>query len=108
MSGRTGIDRRTFFKIAGGGVVVFVSLGPGAVFGQGRRRAYPEDINAYLHIGEDGRVTVFSGKILVHVARMSHGLAGTLWKSAEILRKALQHECDMKDLCRKRKGPLSH
>ncbi len=63
MSERKGIDRRTFFKIAGGGIVVFVSLGPGAVFGQRRRRAYPEDLNAYLHIGEDGRVTVFSGKI---------------------------------------------
>ena len=63
MSERDGIDRRTFFKIAGGGIVVFVSLGPGAVFGQRRRRAYPEDLNAYLHIGENGRVTVFSGKI---------------------------------------------
>ncbi|MBE0594237.1 MAG: xanthine dehydrogenase family protein molybdopterin-binding subunit, partial [Gemmatimonadales bacterium] len=27
------------------------------------RRSYPEDINAYLHIAEDGRITLYSGKI---------------------------------------------
>ncbi len=63
MSGPDGIDRRTFFGLVGGGVVVFVTLGPGAVFSQQRRRLYPEDLNAYLLIGSDGRVTVFSGKI---------------------------------------------
>ncbi len=34
---------------------------PGTLLAQGR--GYPTDINAYLRIGEDGRVTVFSGKI---------------------------------------------
>lgn len=57
------MNRRSFVKLLGGGIVVFVSLGPSAVFGQGRRRGYPTDINAYLRIAEDGRVTVFSGKI---------------------------------------------
>jgi hypothetical protein len=41
------------------------------------------------------------------IGSLSHGLAGTRWKSAEIHRKALQHECDMKGLRRNRKGPLS-
>ncbi len=56
------MNRRSFIKAVGGGIVVIVSLGPSAVLGQGRR-GYPTDINAYLQIGEDGRVTVFSGKI---------------------------------------------
>jgi isoquinoline 1-oxidoreductase len=56
------MDRRAFIKLFGGGVVVFVSMGPSALLGQ-ERRAYPTDFNAYLRIGEDGRVTVFSGKI---------------------------------------------
>ena len=57
-----GIDRREFIKVVGGGVVVLVSVGPSGLFAQGRR-AYPEDLNAYLRIAEDGRVTVFTGKI---------------------------------------------
>jgi nicotinate dehydrogenase subunit B len=55
------LDRRAFLKLVGGGIVVFVRLGPTDALAQGR--AYPTDVNAYLRIGEDGRVTVFSGKI---------------------------------------------
>jgi nicotinate dehydrogenase subunit B len=58
-----GIDRREFIKIVGGGVVVLVSVRPSALLAQDRRRVYPEDLNAYLRIAEDGRVTVFTGKI---------------------------------------------
>jgi nicotinate dehydrogenase subunit B len=58
-----GLDRRSFFKLAGGGVVMLVALGPSALDAQDARRIYPEDFNAYLVIGNDGRVTVFSGKI---------------------------------------------
>ena len=63
MSERHGIDRREFIRIVGGGVVVLVSVGPSSLLAQDRRRVYPEDLNAYLRIGEDGRVTVFTGKI---------------------------------------------
>jgi nicotinate dehydrogenase subunit B len=63
MSERKGLDRRRFFQLTGGGIAVFISLGPSALLGQRRRIDYPEDINAYLLIGRDGRVTVFSGKI---------------------------------------------
>ena len=42
---------------------MMVGLESGAVLAQDARRIYPEDFNAYLVIGEDGRVTVFSGKI---------------------------------------------
>jgi isoquinoline 1-oxidoreductase len=58
-----GLDRRTFVKLVGGGIVVLVSVGPSALLGQERRRGYPEDLNAYLRIDENGHVTIFSGKI---------------------------------------------
>ncbi|HET9212205.1 MAG TPA: molybdopterin cofactor-binding domain-containing protein [Thermoanaerobaculia bacterium] len=58
-----GFDRRQFLKIVGGGIAVLVTAGPADLFGQQGRRMYPEDLNAYLRIGADGRVTVFSGKI---------------------------------------------
>lgn len=63
MNASRGMKRRSFFKLAGGGIVVFVGLGPLAVLSQEAKRLYPEDFNAYLVIGENGRVTVFSGKI---------------------------------------------
>src|SRR5450755_4793971 len=63
MSAAPGISRRRFFQLAGGGVVVFVGLGSLTALSQTAKFIYPEDFNAYLVIGKDGRVTVFSGKI---------------------------------------------
>lgn len=63
MSTSVGITRRSLFKVVGGGIVVFIGLGPFATRAQDAKRIYPEDFNAYLVIGENGRVTVFSGKI---------------------------------------------
>jgi len=63
MSASVGMDRRTFFKAIGGGIVVFVGFDPAALFSQDRQRIYPEDFNAYLLIGRNGRVTVYTGKI---------------------------------------------
>jgi isoquinoline 1-oxidoreductase len=57
------IDRRSFFKLAGGGIVVFFGLGSVASLSQDPKRFYPEDFNAYLVIGKSGKVTVFSSKI---------------------------------------------
>ena len=60
-------NRREFLKRLGGGVVVFFTTGP-AFFdefslAEARSRPKPEDFNAYLRIGADGRVTCFTGKI---------------------------------------------
>jgi len=55
------VDRRTFCKLVGGGVVILVTAKPADLFAQ--RRSYPEDLNAYLRIDENGKVTLFSGKI---------------------------------------------
>jgi len=61
------VDRREFFKVLGSGLVVLFLAGPAAAqeSGTNRRRGggqAPADINAWLHIGEDGVVTVFTGK----------------------------------------------
>ena len=53
-------DRRTFCKLLGGGIVILI-VQPSMLLGQ--RREYPQDPNAYLRIDENGRVTLFSGKI---------------------------------------------
>jgi nicotinate dehydrogenase subunit B len=61
-------NRREFIKRLGGGIFIFVALGELAI-GQeagrqrGGRPGAPSDFNAFLRIGEDGRVTGFTGKI---------------------------------------------
>lgn len=61
MTGERGIDRRELLTAVGGGIVVLLVGGPSSLLGQ--RRPYPSDLNAYLRIGADGRVTVLTGKI---------------------------------------------
>lgn len=63
MKRSAGLSRREFFGRVGGGIAVLVALEPTSLLAQGGRRLYPEDFNAYLVIGNNGRVTVFSGKI---------------------------------------------
>ncbi|HEY0885845.1 MAG TPA: molybdopterin cofactor-binding domain-containing protein, partial [Ramlibacter sp.] len=62
MNGATGISRRDFCRAVGGGIVVLVAVEPRLPKAQGGS-IYPSDFNAYLVVGRDGRVTVFSGKI---------------------------------------------
>jgi isoquinoline 1-oxidoreductase len=54
------LDRRDFLKLLAGGIIVFFTCDAADLFGQA---SYPADFNAYLRIAEDGKVTVFSGKI---------------------------------------------
>jgi isoquinoline 1-oxidoreductase len=59
-------DRRAFLKVAAGcGVFILLPIGELAsvAAAQAGQRSYPDDLNAYLKIGEDGRVTCCSGKI---------------------------------------------
>jgi nicotinate dehydrogenase subunit B len=60
-------SRREFLKLLGGGIFIFVSLGDWALAQEAGRqrggRGLPSDFNAFLRIGEDGRVTCFTGKI---------------------------------------------
>ena len=62
-------SRRDFLKRVGGGIVIFVAIND-LLFGQeeaprprGGGRGLPSDFNAFLRIGEDGRVTCYTGKI---------------------------------------------
>ena len=64
------VDRREFFKFLGAGIVVISALKAPAVAqesGGSRRRgeSLPTDIAAWMHIGENGRVTVYTGKVEV-------------------------------------------
>jgi nicotinate dehydrogenase subunit B len=61
------LDRRQFLKAMGGGLIVWFSTDPAAE-GQypGRAPGGPAssaDFNAFLRVGEDGRVTGFTGKV---------------------------------------------
>ena len=61
------IDRRGFLQLFGGGIVIFFTAGD-VLAGQEPGRLQtgagaPADFNAYLRIGEDGRITLFTGKI---------------------------------------------
>jgi isoquinoline 1-oxidoreductase len=69
------LDRRDFVKLLGGGIIVFFAVDASESMAQGRN--YPTDLNAYLRIGEDGRVTVYSGKI-----EMGQGIVTSLAQEA--------------------------
>jgi len=66
---RFDLDRREFFKFVGAGVVVFSVLKTGTAAqesggARGRRdESLPKEIDAWLHIGESGKVTVYTGKV---------------------------------------------
>jgi nicotinate dehydrogenase subunit B len=68
---RFDLDRRDFFKFLGAGVVVVSVLKPAIVAqdsGEGRQRrgeSLPQQIDAWLHLGENGKVTAYSGKVEV-------------------------------------------
>lgn len=61
----TGMKRRSFLKILGGGIIIFFQpWGALDIFGaQSQRRTLTQDYNAFLHIAEDGTISCFTGKI---------------------------------------------
>jgi len=67
----SGLSRREFLKrlgVLGGGVVVYFYAGDASSWAQSKEGGSfgaggPEDFNAFLRIGTDGRVTGFTGKI---------------------------------------------
>lgn len=60
-------NRRDFLKRVGGGIMIFVAMHEVLFAQEGapvrNRPRGPSDFNAFLRIGEDGRVTVLSSKI---------------------------------------------
>jgi nicotinate dehydrogenase subunit B len=65
------LDRRDFFKLLGAGIAVFAiaknSLAQETPASRGgfHSEPLPTEIDAWLHIGEDGAITVFTGKVEV-------------------------------------------
>jgi isoquinoline 1-oxidoreductase len=63
------LDRRDFFKVLGGGVVICFCLSEADAQEAGKRgsgrSSRPVDLSARLHIGEDGTITVYTGKVEV-------------------------------------------
>ncbi len=61
------LDRREFVKLLGGGLLLLFTVGDSFAYMQEQQRRrggeLPTDFNAFLHIGENGRVTCFTGKI---------------------------------------------
>ncbi len=63
------LDRRDFFKFFGAGIFVFAAVNDALAVqesGGGRQNhsdELPKEITAWLHIGEDGGVTAFTGKV---------------------------------------------
>ena len=63
------MNRRDFFAVLGGGVLVMLVdddiLAQETGGGRGGPRQLPQNLSAWLHIGENGLVTVYSGKVEV-------------------------------------------
>lgn len=57
------VSRRDFLKLSGSGLFICFIPGTIGAVAQQRDRTYPSDLNAYLKIGDDGRVTLFCSKI---------------------------------------------
>jgi nicotinate dehydrogenase subunit B len=64
-------NRRDFFKFLGTGVFVVCAAAKAGAFqesgrgGRGREEDLPKEIDAWLHIGEKGEITAFTGKVEV-------------------------------------------
>ncbi len=88
------LSRRDFLRRLGGGIIVLWAT-PGALFSSSEaqermQREYPTDFNAYLRIGEDGRVSCFTGKI-----EMGQGIVTSL---AQELADELEISLDVIDM----------
>jgi isoquinoline 1-oxidoreductase len=63
---RKGMPRRDFFKLAGGGLIIFFrpwNFTDLTAMPAEQGRSLPKDYNAFLHISEDGTVMCYTGKI---------------------------------------------
>jgi isoquinoline 1-oxidoreductase len=100
----TGPSRRDFLKLAGTGLVVFFSAGPLAALQQPNVAPPPgppapsTDPNAYLHIGADGRVTCFVGKIEMGQG-LQTSLAQNIAEELEVNFNAIDMVMGDTDLC---------
>ena len=86
------VSRRSFLAL-GSGLFLYFLVEPSDLLRAqqaGRAPAYPTDFNAYLRIGEDGRVTCFTGKI-----EMGQGISTSL---AQLLAEELDVSADQVEM----------
>ncbi len=89
------LSRREFIKLLGGGIIItFTDHEAFFSVQQAQRREfareYPQDFNAYLRIGEDGRVSCYTGKV-----ELGQGIETSL---AQILAEELDLSLDSVDV----------
>ena len=89
------MHRREFLQLAGAGIFLFFAMGelPCLAAERAAQRPplnLPNDFNAYLKIGEDGRVTCYTGKI-----EMGQGVVTSL---AQMLAEELDVPLDAVDM----------
>ncbi|HTQ11827.1 MAG TPA: molybdopterin cofactor-binding domain-containing protein, partial [Fimbriimonadaceae bacterium] len=62
------LSRRQLLKALGGGILVLAAEPDAWAAAWAQRRgmpAIPQEISAWVHIGQDGKITVFTGKVEV-------------------------------------------
>ncbi len=87
------MERREFIKLVGGGLFVLFTFRDSFAYiqqQQRRRQDLPTDFNAFLKIGEDGRVACYTGKI-----EMGQGIITSL---AQELADELEIDVDSVDM----------
>jgi len=97
------LDRRAFLKLAGGGIFILFIVGDPLVWAEERRRGgsgrgLPTDFNAFLRVGEDGRVACFTGKVELGQGVIT-SLAQMLADELDVPRESVDMVMADTDLC---------
>jgi len=96
------VSRRDFLKLTSTGVLVLMSAdalaGQETARPQTGRQGYPTDVNAYLHIGADNRVTCFVGKVELGQGAMT-SLSQLLAEDLDVDLASVTIVCGDTDLC---------
>jgi len=97
------LSRREFIKLLGGGILISFSFADlEALQEEARRRGFrqalPTDFNAFLRIGEDGRVACFTGKVELGQGVMT-SLAQTLAEELDVPLESVDMVMGDTDLC---------
>lgn len=97
------LNRREFVKLLGGGIFIFFSTGSAPALQQdygrpSRRSRTPTDLNAFLHINEDGQVKCYTGKIEMGQGPIT-SLAQTLAEELNVAYDSVEMVMGDTDLC---------
>ncbi|UCF35874.1 MAG: xanthine dehydrogenase family protein molybdopterin-binding subunit [Acidobacteriota bacterium] len=93
-------NRREFLKLFGTGILILIAAPDAWAYQEGGRRRpqLPDDFNAFLRIGEDGKVTGFTGKIEMGQGAIT-SLAQTLAEELDVPLDWVEMVMGDTDLC---------